>query len=283
MNDMDTLLTRIGPVDNKWAPFSQGMVVTGNYRDVAFALVSDTRYDFTIGKAVVTPVPGAGVISDLVLTAGRGFELPEGYRAGFSLKYLYRIHLERKLIGTTDEPFYEVNSEIRRPSDGFFDDVSKIAVAGKIGKTTQGFGVNLGAEKDLSEHWTAGMSLLDFPTLLGSRLARPDVNLGLSYHRGLDLVPDLDDRVLVNLDIQRFLIPGTPWFKQIKVGAAFEASMGGRPVGFLALGLNDGYPTFGVRFGYFLSLSYIYTAEEIGTYPGQEPLVFHKLSLQLEM
>lgn len=283
MKAYDTLATRIGEVDNKWAPFSQGLSLFGNYRDVGFALVMDNRYDLTVGKAVVTPVPGVGVMSDLVLTAGRGLDLAEGYRAGFALKYLYRIRFERQLLGTTDDAFYKINTAWREPGDGLADNLGKISVASEIAETVQGFGLNLGAEKDVAENWTAGIALLDFPTLLGSRLARPDINLGMSYHRGLDLVPDLDDRILVNLDFQRFLLPGTPWFKQIKAGAAFEASMGGRPVGFLALGLNDGYPTFGLSFGYILTLSYVYTAEEAGTYPGQEPLAFHKLSLQLEM
>lgn len=283
MNNMDTLLTRIGPVDNKWAPFSQGMALYGNYQDVAFALVSDTRYDLTIGKAVVTPVPGVGVLSDLVLTAGRGFELPDGYRAGFALKYLYRIRFPNQLMGTTDEAFYKVNSAWKQPDGGLGDKLDKIKIAGEVAETTQGVGLNLGVEKDVTDTWTAGISLLDFPTILDASLARPDVNLGLAYHRGFDLVPDLDDAVLVNLDFQRFLIPGTPWFRQIKMGAAFEAAMGGRPVGFLAVGLNDGYPTFGLRFGYIGYLSYIYVAEEAGTYPGQEKLSFHKLSFQLEM
>jgi hypothetical protein len=34
------------------------------------------------------------------------------------------------------------------------------------------------------------------------------------------------------------------------------------------------------RVGYIVYLSYVYTAEEIGTYPGQEKLSFHKLVVQ---
>jgi hypothetical protein len=48
------------------------------------------------------------------------------------------------------------------------------------------------------------------------------------------------------------------------------------------VGLNDGYPTFGVRFGYIVYLSYVYISEELGTYPGQQQLAFHKLILQAE-
>lgn len=283
VDDMDSLLARIGPVDNKWAPFAQGMVLHGRYEDIAFAVVSDSRYNLTIGKAVVTPVPGIGVLSDLVLMAGRGFEAPEGYRLGFALKYLYRVHFPERLVGTTDDAFYKFVEVAEKPGNSTADKLEKIKIASEIAETRQGFGVNFGVEKDVAENWTAGISLLDFPTVIGSRLARPDLNLGLAYHRGFDWVPDLEDRVLVNVDFQRFLIPGTPWFRQIKVGAAFEASLGNRPVGFLAAGLNDGYPTFGLRFGYVAYLSYIYTAEEIGTYPGQQKLSFHKLCIQLEI
>lgn len=283
VDNMDSLLARIGPVDNKWAPFSQGMVLHGRFEDIAFALVSDSRYNLTIGKSVVTPVPGIGVLSDLVLTAGRGFEGPEGYRLGFAIKYLYRVSFDDRLVGTTDDEFYEFMEVARSPGNSTGDKLEKIKVASEIAETRQGVGVNFGVEKDVTEYWTAGISLLDFPTVLDSRLARPDINLGVAYHRGFDWVPDLEDRVLVNVDFQRFLIPGTPWFRQLKLGAAFEASMGGRPVGFLALGLNDGYPTFGLRFGYVGYLSYIYTAEEIGTFPGQQKLSFHKLCFQLEI
>lgn len=283
LDDMDTLLTRIGPVDNKWAPFTQGMVLHGRFEDIAFAVISDTRYDLTVARAVVTPVVGVGVLSDLVLTAGRGFEGPEGYRFGFALKYLYRVGYEDRLLGTTDEDFYRINEAWKQPDNGVGDRLDKLKIAGEIAEIRQGVGLNLGVEKDVSEHWTGGLSLIDFPTILDARFARPDLNLGIAYRRGLDWIPDLEDRVLVNLDFQRFLIPGTPWFRQIKAGAAFEADLGHRPVALVALGLNDGYPTFGLRFGYIAYLSYIYTAEEAGTFPGQQKLSFHKLAFQIEI
>jgi hypothetical protein len=282
LNNMDSLLTRIEPVDNKWAPFSQTMLLYGNWEGVGFSILSDTRYDLTLGKAVVTPVPGVGALSDLVMTAGRGFNADDGYRFGFALKYMYRLRYEDRLVGTTDDDFYKVKQAWEKPGNGIFDKLAKLQVAGEIAETKQGVGLNLGAEKDIDESWTAGLSLLDFPTILDQAFTRPEINLGLSYHPKIDWVPDLDDRLLVNLDWQRFLIPGTPWFKQLKAGVAFEGWMNKRPVSYIGLGLNDGYPTFGMRFGYIVYLSYVYIAEEIGTYPGQEKLSFHKLILQAE-
>lgn len=282
LDSTEALLERIEPVDNKWAPFSQSLLLYGNWEGVGFSILSDTRYELTVGKAVVTPVPGVGARSDLVLTAGRGFRADEGYRFGFALKYLYRLIYDPRLVGTTDEDFYKVKQAWEKPGKGIWDDLAKLKVAADIAETKQGVGVNLGAEKDIDSSFTAGLALIDFPTILDQEFTRPDINLGLSWHPRIDWLADLDDRVVVNLDWHRFLIPGTPWFKHIKAGAAFEGWMNNRPVAYLGLGLNDGYPTFGMRFGYIVYLSYVYVAEEVGTYPGQEKLAFHKLILQAE-
>lgn len=282
LNDLDTLIRRIGPVDNKWAPFSNAMMLYGNWGGTGVAALLDTRYELTMAKAVVTPVLGVGAHSDLVLTAGRGFSLPEGYRLGFALKYLYRVEYDDRLLGTTDEDFYQAKQTLDRKSSGMWGDLAKLKVAGKLADTRQGFGLNLGAEKDLGKEFTVGASLLDFPTLLDQRFTRADLDLGVTWHPSYALLPDLDDRLLVNFDWQRFLLPGTPWFRQLKFGAAWEGRMRGRTVSYVALGLNDGYPTFGVRVGYLVYLSYVYTAEETGTYPGQRKLSFHKIVLQAE-
>lgn len=279
LNNMDSLLTRLGPVDNKWAPFSQTMLMYGNWKDVGFSALLDTRYKLTVAKAVVTPVVGVGALSDMVLTAGKAFRIDEGYRVGFALKYIYRLRFEDRLLGTTDEPFYKVKQKWDSPDEGWSDKLAKLGVAGEIAEIKQGVGLNLGAEKDIDSNWTAGLSLLDFPTVMNQSFITPEINLGITYHRMLDWLPDLDNKLIVNLDWQNMLIPGTPWFKQLKAGIGFEGYMNNHPVSYIAMGLNDGYPTFGVRFGYFVYLSYVYVAEEIGTYPGQEKLSFHKLVL----
>lgn len=283
LDDMDSLLARIGPVDNKWAPFSQSNILYGNWQGIAFAALSDSRYDLTVGKAVITPVLGIGAFSDLVLTAGRAFSGDRGSRFGVAFKYVYRLRYDRRLLGTTDEAWYKAVEKWEEPDDGWSDRVSKAKVAADIAETSQGVGINLGLEKDLHPNWTAGLSLLDAPTVLNQRLLRPDLNVGIAYHADVDWIPDLDSKALANFDLQRFMIPGTPWFKQIKAGVALESWMRNRPVAYVALGLNDGYPTFGIRAGYVLHLSYVYVAEEAGTYPGQEKLQFHKLALQLEI
>ncbi|MEO6098480.1 MAG: hypothetical protein ABIW76_23535 [Fibrobacteria bacterium] len=282
LDNMDSLLARIGPVDNKWAPFSQSLLLYGNWQGVAFSALVDTRYKVTVARAVLTPVLGVGALSDVVLTAGKGFRADYGYRFGFALKYIHRSRFEDRLIGATDDPFYTAKKALENPDDGWSGTFAKLGVAGEIAESSQGAGLNLGAEKDLNQDWTAGLSLIDFPTIIDQAFTRPDINLGLSYHHGVQWMTDLENKVLVNLDWQRFLIPGTPWFKQLKMGAALEGYLNKRPVGYIGIGINDGYPTFGLRFGYLVYLSYVYVAEEVGTYPGQEKLSFHKIGLEAE-
>src|SRR3954470_21989472 len=105
-NNTDSLLAHIGPIDDKWAPFSNSMILYGNWQGVGMAALLDTRYDLTVAKAVITPVLGIGALSDIVLTAGRGFSADDGYRFGFALKYIYRLRYEDRLVGSGDQDFY---------------------------------------------------------------------------------------------------------------------------------------------------------------------------------
>ena len=61
------------------------------------------------------------------------------------------------------------------------------------------------------------------PTIIDAQFVRPDINLGVAYHRNVDWFEGLPTRVLVNGDVQRFITPGTPWWHQVKLGAAMEA------------------------------------------------------------
>ncbi len=283
LSDFDSLVTRIGPVDNKWAPFSNSAMLYGNWGGTAVAFLMDTRYELTVAKAVGTPVLGVGAHSDLAAAAGRAFTIPEGdFRLGMAFKYLYRLRYDSRLVGTGDDDFYKAKHTLERENDGFFGTPAKIQAAGDLAETQEGFGFDLGIEKDIAGAWAAGVSLLNFPTVLDGRFTRPDPMVGVAWHPAIDWLPDLDDHLVVNLDWQHALSPATPWSKQIKAGAAFEGRVRGRAVSYIALGVNDGYPTFGFRAGYFVYLSYLYVAEEAGTYPGQQKLSFHKLMLQAE-
>ncbi len=280
VNTIDTLLQKIEPIDGKWAPFANTFLLSGYYGEYGVAVVEDVRTDLTISKAVITPVPGIGVHSDFQVLAGRGFEPDRLSRIGVAFKYLYRTRYDRRLIGWTDEDLYTVLGTLEEDSDGPFGDVKKILVANKVAETASGFGVNIGAQRQLHPYWFAGVSVLDLPTFYDGGFLAPTVNLGGAFVREFEVLDGLQHAVTANLDWQ-MPFRSTPWYEQWKAGVGVEGRMGRRPVSYLGLGLNDGYPTFGVRVGYILYFSYLYTAQETGTYPGQRKLSFHKISVDL--
>jgi hypothetical protein len=278
INSIDSLLLKIEPIQNKWAPFSNSFVVQGNYQDFALAFVTDVRYDLSLSKAVITPVPGVGMLSDLQFVAGRGFMPQPEWKLGFAMKYLYRLRFRNRLVGTTDEEFYTVKGVLQRPANSLGEQIDKIGVAQEVAEAGQGFGINLGATRQLDKGFSAGVSLLDFPTFYDGGFIYPQLNLGGGYAKDFNVLEGLNHRVIVNLDWQ---VPFSwePWFKQWKMGTALEGRMGKRVVSVTSLGFNDGYPAFGLKVGYLLYFSYLYFAEETGSYPGQRKLSFHKLGL----
>jgi hypothetical protein len=280
LNTIDTLLQKIEPIDGKWAPFANTFLLSGYYGEYGVAVVDDVRTELTLSKAVITPVLGIGVHSDLQFLVGRGFEPLPLWRTGFAFKYLYRIRYDRRLVGATDEDLYTAKETLEAPSSGFFGDLKKISVANEVAETGSGVGVNVGAQRQLHPYWFAGVSVLDFPTFFEGRFLAPSTNLGGSFVREFEVLDGLQHVVTANLDWQ---MPwrSTPWYEQWKMGVGVEGRLGKRSVSYLGLGINDGYPTVGVRFGYILYLSYLYTAEETGTYPGQRKLSFHKISVDL--
>ncbi len=281
LNDMDSLLARIEPVDNKWATFSNAFTLSAQFDDYALSVVEDIRYSVTVGKAVITPVPGVGMLSDFILSFGRGFTDPYyAMRWGLAVKYIYRIRFDRRLVGTTDEEFYRVKREWEKPGTGFWDHIRKLGAASEVAETSQGFGLNAGAVRDLGNDFTVGAAFLDFPTVMNSEWVIPDLNVGVSYHPSIEIM-DWRHQFQVNADLHHLLDPDMPWFKQVKFGVAWEGFAGGRPLASLGVGLNDGYPTFGARLGYIFYLSYTYFVEEVGGQPGQTPLSFHKFNAEL--
>ena len=278
LNTIDSLLLKIEPIQNKWAPFSNSFLAQGHYQDFAISMVQDIRYDLSLSKAVITPVPGVGMLSDFQLAAGRGFSPRPEWKVGFAMKYLYRLRFRNRLVGTTDEEFYKVKAVLQRPANSLGEQIDKIGVAQEVAEAGQGFGINMGAMRMFDKGFSAGFSLLDFPTFYNGGFLFPQMNLGGGYAKDFEMLEGLNHRVVVNLDWQ---VPFSwePWFKQWKMGTALEGRMGNRVVSVTSLGFNDGYPAFGLRVGYLLYFSYLYIAEETGSYPGQRKLSFHKIGL----
>ncbi len=286
LEDLDTLLANMEQIDNKWAPFAQAFAVNGRMGEYSLAMVSDVRYNLTIGKAVLTPVLGVGVLSDNQILVGRGFTLPSGPRVGVALKYLYRIRFEDRLLGMTDEAYYKVIQAWRDEDNGMSSLFRKVAVAGEVADVEHGLGMNLGFIHNWTPNWSLGLAMLDFPTFVNGKnrneFVMPSLNLGVRYSKEFK-TEDWHSRLGVQTEVHHFLLPGTPWFKQLKLGTSFESLMWNRPVASVSVGVNDGYPTFGLRMGFFAYLSYVYFAEELGSFPGQQKLSFHKLNVEVDI
>ncbi len=281
LDNMDSLLARIGPIDYKWATFSNAFALGTHFEDYALSAVVDIRSSVTVGKAVITPVPGVGVLSDFILSFGRGFTDPMyGLNWGLAVKYIYRVRFDQRLVGTTDEEFYHVMEEWRKPGNGFWDHLQKLRAASEVAETSQGVGLNAGVTRYLGRDFTAGAAFLDFPTVMSGEWVMPDLNIGVSYHPTFEFA-EWRHRINVSADVHHLLHPDMPWFKQLKFGTAWETFAGNRSLASVGLGLNDGYPTFGVRMGYIFYLSYNYFVEEVGGSPGQSPLSFHKFNVEL--
>ena len=283
-NNFDSLLAHMDPaLENKWAPYAESYMLQGHYKDYAVSVVRDSRYDLTLGEAVLTPVIGADIQSDLQVMVGRGFVASPNWNVGVAVKYLYRQYFPDVLLGPNDDEYYVLKSCWEGSSGTLMDKRDKVTCASKFAKDEYGFGVNLGTSYTLPVGFSVGASVLDLPTFFNGGFMYPQANVGGAYALnipGFEAFEDLTYRLLVNIDYQ---LPFTldPWFKQWKTGASFEGKLYNREVALLSAGLNDGYPVYGARVGYFLYAYYLYTAEETGNYPGQRKLYFHKFGVDL--
>ena len=283
LNNLDSALAHIDPVlENEWAPYSSNYMLQGYFEEYAFSVVRDAHYSMTFSKATLTPVIGASIFSDMQISAGRGYVLPDNWRVGIAYKFLYRQRADEKLYGLNDDEYYQIKDTWgKKSSNALIGGIDKITVASKFADDQYGVGVNLGVSRPLPYGFTVAASVLDLPTVFNGGFFVPQLNLGGSYAKDFGPTPGIEAlhfNVLVNLDWQ-CLLPDDPWFKQWKGGLAVNSQIHNRDVISLATGLNDGYPTFGARAGYFLYAYYLYTAEETGNYPGQRKLNYHRFGV----
>ena len=272
-------IQKLTPIDLKWAPFKTDFWIHGQHKDIAFSITHDARYDLAVAEAVLTPVLGVGARSDLVFTVGRGMVLENDYRIGFAFKYLYRLEFPRRLVGTTDREFFVVKDRLESDRST----LSKLLVASEVANTRHGIGMNFGVIKEFHENWRWAVALNDFPTIMSFQFTKPEIKVGVQYHYDFALNPEIGNRLTVNAELHRFLIPNVAWFHRPKVGMSLESYRGERQLGYINFGFNDGYPTFGARAGYFVYLGYTYYTQELGGEPGQKPLSFHKIFLEAEI
>ena len=132
LNHFDSLLNSIAAIENKWASISNVYYAQGYYQGVAVSVVRDVRYDVSLGKAVILPKLGAGMLSDFQVAAGRGFDLSPGWSAGFTLKYIDRQYFEDRLLGENDDQYYTVKTRWQDSSNALLDRLNKIEVASEL-------------------------------------------------------------------------------------------------------------------------------------------------------
>lgn len=281
-NSPDSLVKYLAPISNKFPSFSSTYFIQGNYQDFAFSVVRDVRYDMAIKTVVLLPMLSVGMLSDLQFAVGRGFTPAPDWNVGFAVKYLYRQKFSNKWLGSDDNQYYVVKDQWQAPGSSLLDSYRKISVASDIADVEHAFGVNVGTSYSLPHGFSVGAALLDFPTFFNGGYFYPQANVGGAYAMDFSL-PKMEAmryRLLVNLDWQ-FPFQVDPWFKQWKTGLSLEGRVHNHEVGSLSAGLNDGYPTVGVRAGYIVYAYYLYTAEETGDYPGQFKQTFHKFGLDM--
>ena len=308
LNHFDSLLNSIAAIENKWASISNVYYAQGYYQGIAISVVRDVRYDVSLGKAVILPKLGAGMLSDFQVAAGRGFELSPGWSAGFTLKYIDRQYFEDRLLGENDDQYYTVKTRWQDSSNALLDKLNKIEVASEIAPHEHGVGANFGVTHSLANGFSLGASVLDLPTFLDGEWVYPQLNVGGSYSNDFGALKQeegwkhpnvLRFNLVINLDWQipltRFqavnndgelqfpVVSSDQWFKQWKTGLALECWARRRQIGFVSAGLNDGYPVFGARIGYILHAYYLSTAEEMGEYPGQEKRSFQRFGIDVDI
>ncbi|MGL1901129.1 MAG: hypothetical protein OCC49_03255 [Fibrobacterales bacterium] len=270
ISDFDTLMTKLDPIDNKWAPFLVHGGLGVQIKQFALNFTWNTYTRVAMTKAPITPVLGVGARTNFKLISGYGLEINPGLSLGVALYGKYSIIYKDRYLGTTSEDFWTVYNTMNSDDKSTW---SKITVAEEIADTKMNFGGNIGVTKEIGSYMTTAFSLIDI-----GESASPNLAFNAHYQLGKsDTFHTLFDG---NIDWQQMFI-SDHIYQQFKLGTSASLSNGNRRVGYIAAGLNDGYPTFGIQAGYGFYVTYTYFTQETGTYPGQRPLTFHKLTLEI--
>ena len=276
-DEMEKLVEAMDPIDNKWAPFLTHAGLGFRLKQLAFDFSWNTYTELAVTKAPLTPILGVGANSNFQLAIGYGHDFKNDYQVGMTIHTRYDIKYKTRYIGTLSEDFYTVKEAIEEETSSTWDDVRKIRVAEEIADVSLKAGASIGAAKKLNDQFTVGGSFLSIPN------DEMSVNIGGSWQYALGDKKGIHTMLTLNADWQNMFRSDHDYFQQFNFGASSQLQNGARRIGYLATGVHDGYPTFGLQVGYFVYLSYTYYVEEIGTYPGQNPLSFHKVSLDMNI
>ncbi len=272
LSDFDTLMTKLDPIDNKWAPFLVQGGIGAQIKEFAFNFSWNNYTKVAMTKAPITPVLGVGAHSNFKMAFGHGREILNGYNFGITLFGKYEIEYADKYIGTASKDFWTVYNTM---NDSAKSEWSKITVAEEVAETKLSFGGNVGVTKAINDQFTAGISLIDIPTDFSP-------NIGVNWHKLFGDSAGVTALIDANVDWQNMFVTDY-YFQQFKFGSSATMKYNNTKFAYVALGLNDGYPTGGFQIGYYAYLSYVYYVEEEGTFPGQKPLSFHKISFEINI
>jgi len=134
-----------------------------------------------------------------------------------------------------------------------------------------------------------GLSILNIGGLpIGDSYIPTTVNLGIAYHYDLSTLignSQLLQNSYISLDIHDifFQRKDKDFFKRLHIGIKSDlANLNDIVLITLGLGINQGYPTFGLGIKLaILKFSYSISAEELGVYAGQDPDLRQNLSISI--
>lgn len=213
------------------------------------------------------PKLGMGGVSDFVLMAGSARRVLRTLSLGVSAKYVHRYYMKDQFLTYTETKGMakKLQSSTTGALTAFQDLVNP----------TQGAGLDVGALYHFGL-FRMGISIQDFPTYIGNKFMTPQLNIGAAYKIAQLMELPLIDDMTAAIDFRNLAAYGN-FFTKVHMGIETRLKNAD-----LRVGINQGYPTFGIGFTYFfLTMNYVYYTEELGIYPGQNPLSTHLLELHL--
>ncbi|MGC8870300.1 MAG: hypothetical protein ACP5PT_04335 [Brevinematia bacterium] len=131
-----------------------------------------------------------------------------------------------------------------------------------------------------------GLSIKDIGGFeIGSEKYPTKFNLGASYNFTLPNTGNFLKKNSVSIEIQDlfFQLKDKDFFKRLHIGVISEIlNLSDALTLNLALGINQGYPTFGTQLKLAVfKFAYSVSAEELGVYAGQDPDIRHNFSLSI--
>jgi hypothetical protein len=260
------------PIDGTWSTFGYTPEFRANTNNMGIGITTNLQPNIMLESGLYAPKIGIGVQNDLILAGGIAKRFKRRFSAGINMKYFYRTVKPDTVLGVDSAIYFAVEAA---GALGSLDAIKEFA------RTHHGMGFDFGMiyHAGLTKY---GVVLQDFPTFLSGRLVHPALNVGVGRHLGVlqlnNQIGSYIKDITMALDIHDFFGPGI-FRKKIHMGLNLDSK-----IMELALGLNQGYPTFGITLKYWLlRFQYVYFKEEHGRYIGQIPFSMHVISISMDI